>query len=78
MSCYLTKIFIHLSVISAVCYFSICKLIGWDPVNIYWFKVSQYFRPVVKIGHKPGKSFGYNKSIALVLMSRFRGVFLRE
>ena len=33
---YFTNIFVHLSaVIAAVCYFSIYKLIGWDPANIY-------------------------------------------
>ena len=37
---YITKIFVHLSVIAAVCYFSVNKLIGWDPENIYLFKVS--------------------------------------
>ena len=38
MCCYFTKIFVHLPVIAAVCYFSVDKLIGWDPVNIYLFK----------------------------------------
>ena len=33
MSCYFTRIFVHLSVIVAVCYFSIPKLIGWHPEN---------------------------------------------
>ena len=28
---YFTKIFAYLSVIAAVCYFSVYKLIGWDP-----------------------------------------------
>ena len=37
---YFTKIFAHLSVIAAVCYFSIYKLIGWDPANIYLSKVN--------------------------------------
>ena len=37
---YFTKIFVHLSVIAAVCYFSVYKLIGWDPANIYVFKVN--------------------------------------
>ena len=37
MSCYFTKIFVHLSVISAVCYFSVYKLKGWDTKNIYLF-----------------------------------------
>ena len=37
---YFTKIFVHLSVIAAVCYFSVHKLIGWDPANIYLFKVN--------------------------------------
>ena len=40
MSCYFTKIFVDLLVIAAVCYFSIYKLIGWDPANIYLFKVN--------------------------------------
>ena len=35
---YFTKIFVHLSIIAAVCYFSVYKLIGWDAVNIYLFK----------------------------------------
>ena len=38
MSYHFTKIFVHLPVIAAVCYFSVDKLIGWDPVNIYLFK----------------------------------------
>ena len=33
-----TKIFVHLSIIAAVCYFSVYKLIGWDAANIYLFK----------------------------------------
>ena len=40
MSCYFTKIFVHLPVTAAVCYFSVYKLTGWDPVNIYLFKVN--------------------------------------
>ena len=40
MSCYLARIFVHLSVISALYYFSVCKLIGWDPASIYLFKGS--------------------------------------
>ena len=40
MSCYFTTIFINLSLIAAVCYFSVSKLIGWDPENIYLFKVN--------------------------------------
>ena len=35
---YFTKIFVHLSIIAAVCYFSVYKLIGWDAANIYLFK----------------------------------------
>ena len=38
MSCYFTRIFVHLQVIVTVCYFSVQKLIGWDPANIYLFK----------------------------------------
>ena len=38
MSYHFTKIFVDLAVIAAVCYFSVDKLIGWDPVNIYLFK----------------------------------------
>ena len=38
MSCNFTRIFVHLPVIVAVCYFSIHKLIRWDSVNIYFFK----------------------------------------
>ena len=34
MSCDFTKIFVHLPVIVAVCYFSVHKSIGWDPANI--------------------------------------------
>ena len=41
MSSYFTIIFVHLSLIAAVCYFSIYKLIGWDPENIYLLKVSK-------------------------------------
>ena len=40
MSCYFTRVFVHLSVIAAVCYFSVYKLLGWDPANIYLFKVN--------------------------------------
>ena len=40
MSCYFTKIFVYLLVIAAVCYFSVYKLIGRDPANIYLFKVN--------------------------------------
>ena len=36
MSCYFTKIFVHLSVIGAIYCFSVYKLIGWDPANIYY------------------------------------------
>ena len=37
---YFTKVFVHLYVSAAVCYFSVYKLIGWDPANIYLFKVN--------------------------------------
>ena len=37
MSCYFNKIFVHLLVIVVVCYFSLHKLIRWDPENIYLF-----------------------------------------
>ena len=40
MSCYFTRIFAHLSVMAAVCYFSVNELIAWDPANIYLFKVN--------------------------------------
>ena len=40
MSCYLTRIFVHLSVITALCYCSIYKLIGWDPENVYLLTVN--------------------------------------
>ena len=40
MGCFFAKIFIHLSVIPAVCFFTIYKLIGWDLANIYLFKVN--------------------------------------
>ena len=35
---YFAKIFVHLPVIEA-CYFSVYKLIGWDPLNQYLCKV---------------------------------------
>ena len=35
---YFTKIFVHLSIIAAACYFNVYKLIGWDAANIYLFK----------------------------------------
>ena len=38
MSCYFTEIFVHLPAIVAVSYFSVHKLIGWVPANIYLFK----------------------------------------
>ena len=31
-------IYVHLSIIAAAGYFSVCKLIGWDAANIYLFK----------------------------------------
>ena len=34
------RFFVHLSVISAVCYFSVYKLIEWDTANFYFFKVN--------------------------------------
>ena len=36
---YFTEIFVHLSVIAVACYFSVYKLIGLEPVNLYLFKV---------------------------------------
>ena len=38
MSCYFTRIFEHLPINGAAWYFSIHKLIGWDPENIYLFE----------------------------------------
>ena len=38
MGCYFTRIFVHLPVIVAVCYFNVHKLIGWDPATLYLFK----------------------------------------
>ena len=39
MSCYFTRIFVHLPVIAAVCYFfSVHSLIGWDSANTFLFK----------------------------------------
>ena len=40
MSCYFAKIFVDLLAIAAVCYFNVYELIGWDPANIYLFKVN--------------------------------------
>ena len=40
MSCHFTKIFVYLLIIVAVSNFSVYKLIGWDPVNIYLFKAN--------------------------------------
>ena len=40
MNFYFTKICVHLPAIAAVCYFSVHKLIGWDSVKIYLFKVN--------------------------------------
>ena len=37
---YFTNIFVRLSVIAAACYFSVYKLIEWNPVIICLFKVS--------------------------------------
>ena len=39
MSCYFTKICVQLLIIAALCNFGVNKLIGWDPENIYLFKV---------------------------------------
>ena len=36
---FFTKLFMHLSVIAAACYFNVYKLIEWDPLNLYLFKV---------------------------------------
>ena len=33
-------IFVDLSVISTVSCFSVCKLIGWNPANVFLFKVA--------------------------------------
>ena len=33
MSCFFTKMLVHLSAIAAVCSFSVNKLIWWDPVG---------------------------------------------
>ena len=33
------KIFIYLLALSVVCYFNVCKLIGWNPANMYLLKV---------------------------------------
>ena len=38
MSCYFTRIFEHLPVNIAACYFSVHSLIVWDPENIYLFE----------------------------------------
>ena len=38
ISCYVTRIFVHLPVIAAVCYFSVHKLIGSNAENMYLFK----------------------------------------
>ena len=38
MNCYFTRIFEHLPINGAAWYFSIHKLIGWDPENIYLFE----------------------------------------
>ena len=35
MSLFFTRGFVHLAVIEALCHFSVYKLIGWDPENIY-------------------------------------------
>ena len=40
MSCYFTKIFVHLPVIAAVCNFIVYKLIILDPENIYLLKLT--------------------------------------
>ena len=40
MNFYFTKVFVHLPVIAAVRYFSVYKLIRWDPPNIYLFNVN--------------------------------------
>ena len=56
ISCFFTRIFVHLPVIVAVCYFSVHKLIGWNPENIYLFKFNSRnsrkvyeIRPMLKI-----------------------------
>ena len=38
MSFYFTTIFVHQPVIVAIYYYSVHKLIVWDPANIYLFK----------------------------------------
>ena len=38
INCYFTKTFLHLSKTAAVCYFSIDKMMGWNPIKIYLFK----------------------------------------
>ena len=39
-SYYFTKIFVLLSIIAALSYFSVYKLISWDAANIYMFKLN--------------------------------------
>ena len=47
---YFSKIFVHLSIIAARCYFSIYQLTGWDPANIKLFKIdSRNTRKICKI-----------------------------
>ena len=52
MSCHFNKIFVHLLIISVVSNFDVFKLIGWDPANIYLFKVNTNTRKKCEICSK--------------------------
>ena len=54
MTCYFSKIFEHPPVIAEVCYFSVHKLIGWEPANIYLFKANS--RNTIKKGMEYAQS----------------------
>ena len=50
------KIFVHLSVIAAVCYFSVYKLIGWDSKSTAEHKKKErnMFKAIKRVESCPG------------------------
>ena len=58
-SYYFTKIFVRLSVIAAVCYFSVYKLIGWDSKSTAEYKKKEWnmFKVSNKKNRKSSRRF---------------------
>ena len=69
MSYYFTRIFVHLSVIAAACYFNVYKLIGWDPAKIYLFKV---------ISRNTGAKRGKCPNLTINTIESCSGIFIAD